>query len=289
MAEIQEQRHICYDDDLGIEAYNLIGIVQKFPNHFHEYFVIGFMEGGKRHLCCGGQEYELCKNDLVLFNPRDSHFCAPVDGEILDYRALNISQQVMEHAVWEITGQRSFPHFTETIIRNSELASSVAEVYRGIVEKAPRLEKEEAFFFLLEQVLQDHAVYGGQRRQAEKDGEMQELCAYMEERFAENISLDQLVRMTRRSKSCLLRAFTKEFGISPYRYLQAVRIDKAKKFLEQGIPPAEAAAMAGFADQSHFSNFFKTFIGLTPKQYQRIFIRPKQNTGGTGMEEKGGK
>ena len=29
--------------------------------------------------------------------------------------------------------------------------------------------------------------------------------------------------------------------------------------------------MAGFADQSHFTHFFKEFIGLTPKQYQRIF------------------
>ncbi len=40
----QEQRHVYYDHDLGIEAYNLSGIVQKFPNHFHDYYVIGFVE-----------------------------------------------------------------------------------------------------------------------------------------------------------------------------------------------------------------------------------------------------
>lgn len=33
----------------------------------------------------------------------------------------------------------------------------------------------------------------------------------------------------------------------------------------------DAAAMAGFSDQSHFTNFFKEFIGLTPRQYQKIF------------------
>ncbi|MCA5011060.1 AraC family transcriptional regulator, partial [Clostridioides difficile] len=48
---------------------------------------------------------------------------------------------------------------------------------------------------------------------------------------------------------------------------------KAKKMLEQGIPPIEAALQTGFADQSHFSNFFKKFIGLTPKQYMKIFIK----------------
>ena len=38
MSQIQEQRHVYYDRDLAIEAYNLSGIVQKFPNHFHEYY-----------------------------------------------------------------------------------------------------------------------------------------------------------------------------------------------------------------------------------------------------------
>ena len=45
MIQEQEQRHIYYDQDLKIEAYNLSGIVQKFPNHFHEYYVVGFVEG----------------------------------------------------------------------------------------------------------------------------------------------------------------------------------------------------------------------------------------------------
>ena len=48
MIQEQEQRRSYYDKDLKIEAYNLSGVVQKFPNHFHEYYVIGFVEGGKK-------------------------------------------------------------------------------------------------------------------------------------------------------------------------------------------------------------------------------------------------
>jgi len=33
----------------------------------------------------------------------------------------------------------------------------------------------------------------------------------------------------------------------------------------------EVAFQTGFSDQSHFSNFFKKLIGLTPKQYMKIF------------------
>ena len=66
----QEQRHVYYDTDLKIEAYHLTGIVQPFPNHFHDYYVIGFVEGGRRHLWCRDREYDLSAGDLVLFNPR---------------------------------------------------------------------------------------------------------------------------------------------------------------------------------------------------------------------------
>ena len=44
----KEVRTVVYDDELHIEAYRFEGIVQPFPNHFHEYYVIGFMEDGER-------------------------------------------------------------------------------------------------------------------------------------------------------------------------------------------------------------------------------------------------
>ena len=90
----------------------------------------------------------------------------------------------------------------------------------------------------------------------------------MEDHFSDNISLDDLTALAGLSKSYFLLLFTKQVGVSPYRYLQSIRIERAKKLLEQGIPPIDTAAMTGFSDQSHFSRFFKDFIGLTPRQYQ---------------------
>lgn len=74
------------------------------------------------------------------------------------------------------------------------------------------------------------------------------------------------------SKYHLLRSFTKQKGISPYSYLETIRISEAKQLLENGYSPLEVALQTGFTDQSHFSNFFKKFIGLTPKQYMKIFM-----------------
>lgn len=267
----QEQRHIYYDRDLEIEAYNLSGIIQKFPNHFHDFYVIGFVEGGKRHLCCKGSQYELTAGDLILFNPRDNHFCAPSNGEILDYRAINISEKVMCDAAKEITGRSFTPYFTKNVVYQSDITQSLGALYDAILSHAPKLQKEEVFFFLLEQVLQEYSAPFEEMDISEPNPQIQNLCAYMEAHFSDNITLDDLLSMTHFGKSYLLRSFTKQTGVSPYRYLQTVRLDRAKKFLEQGMPPIDAASNAGFSDQSHFTNFFKEFIGLTPKQYQKIF------------------
>ena len=84
MPEQQEERKIFYDADLNIEAYSLCGIVQRFPKHFHDYYVIGLVEKGSRHLWCRDREYDLAAGDIVLFNPREAHFCTPLNGERMD-------------------------------------------------------------------------------------------------------------------------------------------------------------------------------------------------------------
>ena len=225
----KNKRHVYYDHDLEIEAYNLSGIVQKFPNHFHDYYVIGFVEGGKRHLWCKGLEYDLTAGDLILFNPRDNHFCAPINGEILDYRAVNINMDVMQSAVREITGKDFVPHFTRNVVYQSDITQSIGDLYDAILTHAPKLKKEEAFFFLLEQILQEHAAPFDEIDISEPNQQIKTLCVYMEEHFSENITLDDLLSMTSFGKSYLLRLLQSRSGVSPYRYLQTVRLEKAKK------------------------------------------------------------
>ena len=274
MAALQEQRHIYYDKDLQIEAYNLSGIVQKFPVHFHEFYVIGFMEGGKRHLWCRNQEYDTQRGDVILFNPRETHNCAPVAGEVLDYRAINVPVDVMDKAVKEeITGKHIHLQFKDTLIPQAELALSIRELYDVIVSQSSLLVREEAFYFLIEQLLEEHMVpVEASRELTEAVKAMKE---YLDTHYEESISLDTLSKISKMSRYQLLRLFTREVGVSPYRYLQSIRIAKAKRLLEQGEAIGKLALDCGFSDQSHFTNYFKSFIGITPKQYQSIFTQKR--------------
>ena len=69
--------------------------------------------------------------------------------------------------------------------------------------------------------------------------EVKAVCAFMERHYAEHISLEQLCRCVGLSKSTLLRAFAREKGMTPYRYLENIRVGRAKELLERGVPPCD--------------------------------------------------
>jgi len=266
----QEERTVCFDDELGIEAYRFKGIMQKFPNHFHEYYVIGFIESGRRHLSCKNKEYTIGPGDILLFNPRDNHTCEQIDGKTLDYRCINIKPEVMSDTVYEITGKNYLPEFSQNVAYQSEQVQLLKELHQMLLEQRTDLAKQETFYFLIAQLL----AFYTEPIKAEITNvseAVQRVCTYIEGNFTTLITLGDLSKVAGLNKYTLLRSFTKERGITPYQYLETIRVNYAKRLLEKGVEPIEAAGQAGFTDQSHFTKFFKNFIGTTPKQYQNIF------------------
>lgn len=267
----KESRIVCLDKELGVEAYTLEGIVQAFPNHLHDFYVIGLMISGKRYLSCKNQEYELREGDLILFNPGDNHTCAHVGKEPLHYLGMNIPRTVMQDITQEIMGKKEEPYFSSTMIRDDEIASYFRLLHENIMNGVGEFENEELLFFMISKMIDQY--YDDENQNKEYDKELDEICTYMKEHYMENISLDTLCKLANLSKSSLLRVFTKKLGMTPYRYLQSVRISMAKNHLERGEGIMDAALHSGFTDQSHFSRFFTMFIGITPGAYREIFIK----------------
>ena len=271
----KETRTVVYDDELRIETYRFEGIVQPFPNHFHEYYVIGFIEDGQRILSCRNQEYALKKGNILLFNPGDNHACVQSDDGTLDYRGFNITKEVMLDLAEEVTGKRELPGFSKTVIFDEEVTCYLHPLHELVMIGSCEFGKEENLLLLISLLIQRY----GQPFEScipECREEIEKACDFMEQHFADRIYLDQICRYAGLSKSTLLRAFTKSKGVTPYSYLENIRIGKAKKLLEQGVPPIEAAMQTCFSDQSHFTNYFNRFIGLAPGLYRDIFLEKEE-------------
>lgn len=73
---------------------------------------------------------------------------------------------------------------------------------------------------------------------------------YIDKHFSENINLDKIADKALVSKFHFIRLFKKYYGSTPNQYLQAVRIQKAKKLLRKGNAVGEVCAAIGFVSKT---------------------------------------
>ena len=84
------------------------------------------------------------------------------------------------------------------------------------------------------------------------------------------LSLDALAEIGGMNPLYFARAFRKQFGESPHRFVLRRRIERGKRLLtETDTPLAEIALACGFASQSHFAATFRRQVGVTPGEYRK--------------------
>ncbi|MWV44781.1 helix-turn-helix domain-containing protein [Paenibacillus sp. HJL G12] len=93
--------------------------------------------------------------------------------------------------------------------------------------------------------------------------------AILEKHYCEEIHLSVISQMVGVSESYLSKQFSKEVGINFIQYLTQLRIEKAKKGLENGLKIYEVAEMVGYVNPEHFSRLFKKVTGVSPLAYRR--------------------
>ena len=101
-----------------------------------------------------------------------------------------------------------------------------------------------------------------------------DVAAFINTRYAETISIDELARMAHCSSSQFRRRFKRFFKMTPMDYILLTRINAAREMLEHSTRLiADIAQAVGFCDHSHFIRTFKRFRGITPHQYRLQHLR----------------
>lgn len=111
----------------------------------------------------------------------------------------------------------------------------------------------------------------GAGRETRKMARVREYIAAHHDR---DIAVDELAALVSLSRYHLIRAFSKEYGLPPHAYANQLRLIAAKRLLAEGHSPADAAASAGFYDQSHLNRAFKRAYGTTPGAWAALKPAP---------------
>ncbi|MFF2848513.1 helix-turn-helix domain-containing protein [Streptomyces sp. NPDC058001] len=91
------------------------------------------------------------------------------------------------------------------------------------------------------------------------------------ERYAEPLSLDEIARSVLVSKFHLLRVFSQVTGVTPGRFLSAVRIGEAKRLLQNSdLGVATISSTVGYSSTGSFTSRFTESVGIPPTQYRQL-------------------
>lgn len=117
---------------------------------------------------------------------------------------------------------------------------------------------------------------------------LERIMAYLEDNFAERITLADTASHFYVSESTITHTFHSEMGVSFYRCLTQLRLIHAKTLIRDGLPMADIGQMVGFADYSAFYRAFKKEYGISPKQFMLQRFPMNANFADTSSSQAGG-
>lgn len=103
----------------------------------------------------------------------------------------------------------------------------------------------------------------------DKNHNLQRALDYIDNNYEADISLEQVANIANVSKYHFSRVFKKSTGLTYQSYLNRVRIEQAKRLLnEHALSVTDTAYAVGYSDLTHFERIFKRLVGSTPSQYR---------------------
>jgi AraC family transcriptional regulator len=93
--------------------------------------------------------------------------------------------------------------------------------------------------------------------------------AYIEEHYAESITLGELAHAAGQSRMYFASQFRAATGYKPHEYVVRFRINRAMEFLAHSDQKIVGiAALVGFQSQAHFTTLFKRYVGMPPSEWR---------------------
>lgn len=95
------------------------------------------------------------------------------------------------------------------------------------------------------------------------------IAEYISNRYLRGITLDKIAEEFHFSKNHIINIFKREYGITPFEYVNNLRVKKAEWLLEATVKDAQTIAVeCGFNNYSHFYKSFYAVNGASPTKWR---------------------
>lgn len=229
----------------------------QFAVHWHAEWSLGAIETGQCDFTCDRARYRGSAGDLVAMRPGAIH-TAGVSVHGFAMRMIYLSPAWVSAAMGWPVGQA--PSAVATTLRAPALVAALCDAVdrRDAVALRPRIIEALGAMASGPLIARDAGA---------PPPRLEALCDELARLDAAELDLASLAGRIGVSREHLHRLFRDELGLSPREYSRCARIHHAKRMLRDGEAIGATAHACGFADQAHFSRWFKRVFGVTPAGY----------------------
>lgn len=237
---------------------------KAYAMHRHDTYAVGSTLAGVQSFNYRRSRRDSLPGHTIVLHPDEAHDGQAGTDEGFQYRMIYV-----EPALFQAVLQgRALPFIEGGVTTDSRLAAATRNLLQDVDAPLEPLEYSEA---IAELALALETVAGTPARRPKGDFlAAQRAHDYLHAHRAQVITLDDLEAATGRDRWSLSHDFRMFYGTSPYRFQTMRRLDMVRCMLVRGTSLADAAAAAGFADQSHMTRHFAKAFGLTPGRWLRI-------------------
>lgn len=246
----------------GIDAV-IAHTARTLSRHTHDQFGVGAMRTGAHRSCSGRGQVEAVAGDTITVNPGEVHDGAPVGGR-RSWGMLYFETYVVQSAAEDVFGHFNTAfEYTQPVIGDPRTSKAFWRLLRAEINPAtPPILREELLLSLISRAGSHDAKISN-----ETPGSIRLARQRIDDDPGSPITLLELATLCGVSRFHLIRSFARAIGLTPHAYLLQQRTALARRLIATGLPLAEAAAAAGFADQSHMTRAFARYYGFSPGAY----------------------
>lgn len=259
-----------------------------YAAHSHDSYEIFLPVAGSLAFDVEAYRYTVERGSVLILPPFVSHRLIVQDSEPLEYLYAQFSPKAMpDEEDLKETVESLFHGYGEGEMSMRHLPKESFAFVHGAIKRlcvSGTKEVHHQFFRILSPLLREILLYGipvnGKQGELTKKGSRKtaltdQIIDYVSLHYADIEDLSFVVDVFHYSTVHVNSLFKNRLGVSLWRYVLHIRLDRACDMLVNGIHASEVALSCGFKDYSTFYRLFKKSYGITPTECRRTGKKPK--------------
>ena len=250
---------------------------ENFPEHLHshDYCELLFWVSGEVQYLCGDRGVFPKEGCVVMIPPEKSHTARLVSPSTYERFVL-----YFKSSAFDFCGQSTGIFdglFSESDAVSFCLSPTVREEVRARLSRIEEILKSEStdaqLLAYAEITLLLHSLKK-EKADAEIGGEalpvqVRKLRNFLDEHYASVSSVEEIASSFYYSREYVTRIFAQYFNLSPWKYVEQLRIRDACRRIDAGEKITAVCYAVGYHSMSAFSAAFRRVMGASPTEYKQ--------------------